>query len=64
MMDVETTAAEIGLRGVEDMAALIRDNKHLRVFLRAIEVSKRFDLYQMMKPHLKFKACPYWMITK
>lgn len=44
------------------IAERLRDNNHLRDFLKAIDAENRLKVYEALTPHLKFKAKPYWWL--
>jgi len=52
------------LEQVEKLAPQIRDNKHFREILKSADPRFRQSVYEQLKPLLKFKAKPYFLLNK
>lgn len=63
-LDVQKELKEMGIKHSAQVAAVITDNRMLNQVLMAVEPGKRVEAYEALKPHLAFKASPYWMLIR
>lgn len=52
------------IKEVEEMAGKVVDVNHLKSILRDAKPHLRKAVYDQLKPHLKFKPPPYWVLSK
>jgi hypothetical protein len=51
-----------GSKALVYVGGMLSDNEHLKQFLETIPIQHRKEAYEQLKPHLLFKAKPYWLL--
>jgi hypothetical protein len=49
---------------MKSLAGMVRDNAHFRQVLQDANPALRRQVYEHIKPHLKFKPKPYFLLMK
>lgn len=49
---------------MKELAANVAHNDHLAQILKAADAGMRKDVYNLLRPNLKFKPKPYFLLAK